>query len=94
MIGLPKGTSAEAAYIQGMADGEDDIVSRLMEHATADSVLVLNQLLLGVSYEKQPTCDICGHHQFGPGEDPTNWNGETGNHETCEEFPVDHMLGE
>jgi hypothetical protein len=34
--------------------------------------------------EAPPTCDLCGHTEDGPGELPDNWNGDTGNHRSCE----------
>jgi hypothetical protein len=39
-------------------------------------------------YTSIPRCDICGHKEFCGVEDcvvcPGNWNGETGNHVSCE----------
>lgn len=36
--------------------------------------------------EFPPTCDICGHTEASEPETP--WNGETGNHVSCEEVPA------
>lgn len=42
--------------------------------------------------EPEPHCDICGRHMDdSPAREifgfvDNDWNGETGNHETCEEY--------
>ena len=42
----------------------------------------------GILADAPPICDLCGEFED---QDPTNgreydWNGETGNHATCEEY--------
>ena len=50
----------------------------------------------GCRAEVEPTCDICGRHMEDSraGFADADWNGETGNHETCEEYLRREQRGE
>lgn len=47
-------------------------------------------IIVSTAADPEPTCDVCGRHmEDSPaGFADADWNGETGNHETCERSEV------